>query len=197
MSFIFLRIGEFFFFLSYVNSENNCHFSWIFNNPPPKLLIFIVLLGNFQKRNLMIAYIIIRNCKNQLYKISRDFQCNVERMKRKKKRKIHEKIKKNGGRRCLTETERNMRNQHRDQWTNPPSYVEIKYSSVTAISGCAVQSNRARRSDYASAYTTAAANYIFEDLQEIIEQRSMLIVPSDSSVTSSQLYLIILPLSLS
>lgn len=118
-------------------------------------------------------------------------------MKRKKKRKIHEKIKKNGGRRCLTETERNMRNQHRDQWTNPPSYVEIKYSSVTAISGCAVQSNRARRSDYASAYTTAAANYIFEDLQEIIEQRSMLIVPSDSSVTSSQLYLIILPLSLS
>lgn len=90
-----------------------------------------------------------------------------------------------------------MRNQHRDQWTNPPSYVEIKYSSVTAISGCAVQSNRARRSDYASAYTTAAANYIFEDLQEIIEQRSMLIVPSDSSVTSSQLYLIILPLSLS
>lgn len=75
--------------------------------------------------------------------------------------------------------------------------MEIKYSSVTAISGCAVQSNRARRSDYASAYTTAAANYIFEDLQEIIEQRSMLIVPSDSSVTSSQLYLIILPLSLS
>lgn len=52
-----------FFFLSYVNSENNCHFSWIFNNPPPKLLIFIVLLGNFQKRNLMIAYIIIPNCK--------------------------------------------------------------------------------------------------------------------------------------
>lgn len=68
---------------------------------------------------------------------------------------------------------------------------------MTAISGCAVRSNRARRSDYASAYTTAAANYIFEDLQEIIEQRSMLIVPSDSSVTSSQLYLIILPLSLS
>lgn len=42
-----------FFFLSYVNSENNCHFSWIFNNPPPKLLIFIVLLGNFQKRLLL------------------------------------------------------------------------------------------------------------------------------------------------
>lgn len=116
---------------------------------------------------------------------------------KKKKKEIHEKMKKNGGNRCLTETERNMRNQHRDQWTNPPSYVEIKYSSVTAISGCAVQSNRARRSDYASAYTTAAANYIFEDLQEIIEQRSMLIVPSDSSVTSSQLYLIILPLSFS
>lgn len=46
-----------------MNSENNCHFSWIFNNPPSKLSIFIVLLGNFQKRNLMIAYIIIPNCE--------------------------------------------------------------------------------------------------------------------------------------
>lgn len=86
--FFYVLENSFFFFLSYVNSENNCHFSWIFNNPPPKFSIFIVLLGNFQKRNLMIAYIIIRNCKNQLYKISRDFQCNVERMKRKKKGKF-------------------------------------------------------------------------------------------------------------